>query len=150
MLFFLGLFSLKLYFYFSFTFYAWVNIPFVNHLSHGPILALEDVNISFSFFSLSLYTIRPFMEIRTNILILRIHTVYVYVYVCLSVCKCYELFHCSLFFSFFSFVGSLQFLKACGRRHSSSRQKNEACVRDRELAMARWSPYDNNGGYTSK
>ena len=32
---------------------AWVNIPFVNHLSHGPILALEDVNISF-FLSLSL------------------------------------------------------------------------------------------------
>ena len=28
---------------------SWANIPFfvVNHLSHGPILALEDINISF-------------------------------------------------------------------------------------------------------
>ena len=49
---FLRTIQFKLYFYFSFTFNAWVNIPFVNHLSHGPILALEDVNISFflSFF----------------------------------------------------------------------------------------------------
>ena len=35
-------------------FNAWVNIPFVNDLSHGPILALEDVNISF-FISFFLY-----------------------------------------------------------------------------------------------
>ena len=34
------------------VFDALVNIPFVNHLSHGPILALEDVNISY-FLSLS-------------------------------------------------------------------------------------------------
>ena len=40
--------SILSYVYLFFTLDEWVNIPFfvVNHLSHGPVLALEDVNIS--------------------------------------------------------------------------------------------------------
>ena len=61
--------SLNSIFILVLLFDAWVNIPFVNHLSHGPILALEDVNISFFlFFSLSLsLSLHPTLARKENL-----------------------------------------------------------------------------------